>query len=113
MTRMARVRAAMVAIRSSGQMMVAVLVSREITRQVHGRRTDDRGWYDYPANSDTSHDQQSPKLIEVVNATDGERATAGRHQDAGDDEQLALVATEGRQKPQYDAAACEDREADG
>lgn len=57
---MARVRAATVAMRSSGQMIVANQVSEQAIDWCDVGLTDDGCWYDNATNPKTSQDQQSP-----------------------------------------------------
>ena len=121
---MESVRAATVAMMSSGQMIVVMmdagttLIRVSFVKQVLGQPASlspETGLEDHlhSANSEASDDQNAPELVQVVDVRDGECPTAGGHEDGGDDEEFAVVASEDAEKPENNAGACKDGEADG
>ena len=75
------------------------------------RGHDGRGHHD-AADPQPGEDKKPPQLIEVVGGGCGETATAGCHEDAGDDHEFFVVAV-GAEEPENNAGAGEDAKAKG
>lgn len=79
MTRIERVSAATVAIRSWGWVLDLILGDENRETLTYVRADDhgyDRGWDDDSADSQAGDDQRSPGFVEVVGPSDGEGAAA-------------------------------------
>lgn len=111
MTRIAKVSAATVAMRSSGQIMVAAEVS-DLSDGNFGQLTNDRRRNHNAPDTKSSQDQETPKLVQVIDSTNSERPASCGHQDRGCDQQLLVVTSKDREEPQNDTSSCEDGEAD-
>jgi hypothetical protein len=115
MTRMARVRAAIVAIKSSGQMMVADEQGQyvRINDTSAWPLTDDRSGHHDAANTQTGKNEETPKRREVRSVRNCKCSAASRHHEGRYDHQFLVVTTEHRQEPKYDTRTSQDGEADG
>jgi hypothetical protein len=96
MTRMDRVSAAMVAIRSSGQMIVDMMEAGTTIPPIQ-----------------SCDDEETPNFVEIVGVGDSEAAAASCHKDGGYNHEFLVVAAQDAEEPEHNAGPGEDGEAYG